>query len=72
MELLHLFFNKVLVVLFFLACLNTFRHAYYLLGAYIQSTPDEPRKYFLSDKALIFLGLSIGYILSGIITGIQI
>lgn len=72
MEVLHALLNKVLVVLFFMACLNTFRHAYYLLGAYIQSTPDEPRKYFLSDKALIFLGISIGYILSVIFTGIQI
>jgi hypothetical protein len=72
MELLHLFLNKVLVVLFFLACLNTFRHAYYLIGTSLKSTSDDPRTYVLSDKALIFLGLSIGYILSGVITGIQI
>ena len=72
MTILLALLNKVLVVLFFMACLNTFRHAYYLLGAYIQSTPDEPRKYFLSNKALIFLALSIGYILSVIFTGLQI
>jgi hypothetical protein len=72
MDLLHALLNKLLVVLFFMACLNTFRHAYYLLGTYIQSTPDEPRKYFLSDKTLIVLSISIGYILSVIFTGIQI
>lgn len=72
MTILLALLNKVLVVLFFMACLNTFRHAYYLLGTYLESTPDEPRKYFLSNKALIFLGLSIGYILSVIFTGLQI
>jgi len=72
MTILLALLNKVLVVLFFMACLNTFRHAYYLIGASLKSTKEDPRKYFLSDKALIFLGISIGYILSVIFTGIQI
>ncbi len=72
MEILLALFNKVLVVLFFLACLNSIRHAYYLIGTSLKSTPEEPRTYVLTDKALIYLGISIGYILSVIFTGIQI
>lgn len=72
MDILLALFNKVLVVLFFLACLIVIRHAYYLIGTSAQSTPENPRTYVLSNKALLVLGVSISYILSVIFTGIQI
>lgn len=72
MELLLTLLNKVLVVLFFMACLNVFRHAYYLIGTSLDSTPENPRKYILSNKGLIYLGFSISYMLSVVITGLQI
>jgi len=64
--------NKVLVVLFFLACLTALRHGYYIIQASLTSTEENPRKYVLSKKTLLLLGLSVAYILSTIFTGIQI
>lgn len=72
MNILLALFNKILVTLFFVACLNTIRHLYYLIGSSINSTPEEPRKYILSEKSLVLLAISIGYILSVLFTGIQI
>ena len=72
MDLLITLLNKVLVVLFFMACLNIFRHIYYLIGTSLGSTPENPRKYTLSTNGLVYLGLSISYVLSVVIIGLQI
>lgn len=64
--------NKILIVLFFMACLNVLRHGYYIIQASLTSTEDEPKKYILSNKTLFILGVSIAYILSVIFTGLQI
>ena len=69
---LTIILNKILFLIFFMATLNTFRHGYYFIQALFKSTPEEPRKYKLSDVSLILLGISIAYLLSVIFTGITL
>jgi hypothetical protein len=64
--------NKLLIVLFMLACLNVVRHAYYFIQAVVTSTEEEPKKYKMPKLQLNLLGISIAYILSVLITGITI
>jgi hypothetical protein len=64
--------NKVLIVLFCFASINTLRHIYYFIQAWISSNNDETVRYKLEPTQLFFLGLSISYIITGIITGIFI
>jgi hypothetical protein len=64
--------NKVFMVIFFMACLTTFRHGYYFIQAYLLSTAEEPVKYKLTKTSLLYLGISIAYILTAIFTGIKI
>jgi hypothetical protein len=64
--------NKILLMLFFMACLNTFRHTYYFIQAFFQSNKEETTKYRLRSTSLVLLGVSIAYILSVIFTGINI
>lgn len=65
-------FNKILMVCFFLSCLNSIRHGYYFIQAYLTSTVEIPVKYKLSNISLIFLGISIAYILTIVFTGITL
>ena len=71
-EIMLLIFNKVLFVIFILACLNTFRHGYYFIQAFFKSNEEVPTKYKLSEISLFLLGISISYIITVIFTGIQI
>lgn len=64
--------NKILVVIFVLSCLNAFRHGYYFVQAWVKSNNDNPTKYRMGNTSLLFLGLSLAYIISSIITGITI
>lgn len=64
--------NKLLIVLFFMSCLNTIRHAYYFIQTWFTSTEEIPVKYRLTNKSLFLLGVSIAYILTTIFTGIKI
>lgn len=64
--------NKLLTLLFFLASLNTVRHAYYFVQTWFTSTDEEPIKYKLSAKGLLMLGISIAYVLTTILTGIKL
>jgi hypothetical protein len=64
--------NKLLIVLFFMSCLNTIRHTYYFIQAWFTSTEEVPVKYRLSPKSLLLLGVSIAYILTSIFTGVKI
>lgn len=64
--------NKILMTLFFMSLLNVIRHLYYFIQAFIQSSEEESRKYKLSTKSLLLLGISLGYILTIIFTGIKI
>ena len=60
------------MMLFIFACLNTFRHIYYIIQNAILSTEENPRRYILTKRELLFLGLSVAFVLSSIFTGIQI
>lgn len=65
-------FNRVLLILFIMSCLNIIRHTYYLIQAWVASTEENPIKYRVDEKSLWILSISIGYVLSEIINGIYI
>jgi hypothetical protein len=65
-------FNKILMIAFFLSCLTSIRHGYYFIQAFLTSTEETPVKYKLSNISLIFLGISIAYILTIVFTGITL
>lgn len=64
--------NRILVTAFILSCLNTARHGYYVIQAFLTSTEEAPMKYRVSKMSLFLLGVSIAYILSVIFTGIKL
>jgi Sec-independent protein secretion pathway component TatC len=64
--------NKILMVAFFLSCLNTIRHVYYFIQAWATSTEEVQVKYKITSKSLFLLGVSIAYILTTLFTGIKI
>jgi hypothetical protein len=67
--------NRVLLVLFFLSCLNIIRHGYYFIQSFVISNSEDlekPLKYRLSRTSLILLGISIAYILTTLVTGLKV
>jgi hypothetical protein len=64
--------NRLLITALFMCCLTTLRHAYYFAQAYLTSTEEVPVKYRVSNKSLIFLCLSLAYIISVFFTGIKL
>jgi hypothetical protein len=64
--------NKIFMLAFFMSCLTTIRHIYYFIQAFLSSTEEAPVKYRLTNTSLLFLGMSVAYILSSIFTGIKI
>ena len=64
--------NKVFYIILFLSALNVSRNAFFLIGSFVKSDTDNPQKFRLSKTELLFLGLSIAYILTCIVTGINI
>ena len=59
--------NRILHLILFLSILNTVRRTYFLVKALM----SEESGYFLDKRELLTLGLSIGYILTCIFTGIN-
>jgi hypothetical protein len=64
--------NRILIMLFALSILTTIRHIYYFFQAFLTSTEEVPVKYRLSKTALLFLGISISYIVTSLFTGIKL
>lgn len=64
--------NKLLMILFFLSCLNTVRHIYYFIQSFIISTDENVVRYRLDKKSLFLLGVSISYILTVALKGINL
>jgi len=60
-------FNKVLVFLFCLSILNVIRHAFFLVRNIINK-----ERFVMEKKQLLFLGMSIAYILMSFIEKITI
>jgi len=61
--------NRILVIIYVLAILNCLRHVYNILLIVIS---DAKVKYILSGNALLILGMSVAYIITGILMGIVI
>jgi hypothetical protein len=59
--------TKILFIIYILSILNGLRHLY-ILGTYVFSEGDE--KYRLAPRDLLILGVSIAYVITGMITGI--
>lgn len=66
------FFNKVLVLLYWLAIFNCIRQLWYFIRAWVTSATEQPIPYILSPTQLFLLGISLSYIMTGIIEGIKI
>jgi len=64
--------NKLLLMILVMACLNTFRHTYYFIQAWLKSNSESPERYMVNNKSLWVLSLSIGYIVTSIIYGVLI
>jgi hypothetical protein len=64
--------NKLLMVLFFLSCLNTLRHIYYFIQSFLISNDENVVRYRLDKKSLFLLGVSISYILTVAFKGINL
>lgn len=60
-------FNKILVFLFCLSILNVIRHAFFLVRNIINK-----ERFVLEKRQLLFLGMSIAYILMSFIEKITI
>lgn len=67
---LELLLNKLLFLLFFLGCFNIIRHLWKVFLRVKEE--DVPKKYEIPKNELIFLGISIAYVLTTIFTGITI
>ena len=59
--------NKILLILFILSILNVVRHTFFVVRFYMND-----KRFSLGRTSLILLGLSISYIVVGIIEGIKI
>ncbi len=64
--------NKILIVLFFLSCVNVIRHGYYFIQAYSKAETEEIERYKLDKLPLLLLGLSIAMIFTSIFSGITL
>lgn len=62
--------NKVLFTIFFISFLNIIRHGWKIVMKLMDD--GTPNKYELTKTELIFLGLSIAYLISTIFIGIKI
>jgi len=64
--------NRILMVLFFMSCLNAGRHLYYFIQTMVISNEENIVKYKLDKKSLFLLGVSVSYILTVILKGINL
>jgi len=62
--------NKILILIFFMSLLNLVKHVWNIFM--VLRNEDVPNKYELSKRELIFLGISVAYILTTIFTGIKL
>jgi len=69
MEIIYGLLNKVLLMGFILSILVIIRHIF----LFFRNMNDiEPKKYILTRKELIWVGLSVAYIITSFINGIKI
>lgn len=65
-------FNKILVLLFIISCLNVIKNGFVFLQTWNNQKQDEAVKFKLSERAKLFLVLSIAFIFMSIFTGIKL
>ena len=63
--------NKILLVVFITAIANLCWHIFYAIQAWIKND-EQNTKYILTPRSLFLLGLSVAYVLTSIITGINL
>lgn len=61
--------TKILFVLYILSILNALRHLYVIVR---MVWSDEENSYKISPKSLVLLGISIAFVITGMINGIGI
>jgi len=59
--------NKLFLFFFFLSILNVIRHGFFLIRNFI-----DKERFILEGKSLLFLGMSIAYILVIIMDGVKL
>lgn len=64
--------NKLLLLAYVMSILNVIRHSFYFGQAMLFSTEEEPKTYKLDKLPLILLGVSLSYIIVGLISGYAI
>ena len=62
--------NKILILILFMSIINLVKHVWNIFM--VLRNEDVPNKYELSKRELIFLGISVAYILTTIFTGIKL
>lgn len=60
---------KIMMILYVLSILNVIRHVYNVVRILFD---DDNNKYLLTTKQLRFLGVSVAYIVTGLILGINL
>jgi len=69
MEVIITLLNKTLLVVLIFATLTIVRHLFMFSRVV---TSNEPKKYKLTTRELIFFGLAISYVITCIINGIKL
>lgn len=64
------FINKIMVLIYILCSLNVMRYLYFFIQAWIESGQGTPVRLEMTPRQILILGLSISYVLTGIITGV--
>ena len=70
MGLLIALLNKFLWFGLFMSILNLIRHLYNLIQTYVASSEVETAKYLMTPMGLLFLALSVSYVLMTIFSGV--
>tara|TARA_R110000796_G_scaffold18980_2_gene57142 strand:- start:8723 stop:8935 length:213 start_codon:yes stop_codon:yes gene_type:complete len=64
--------NKVLLIVLILAISNIIRHGFLLVQTWMNNTVENRERYTISYRQLLWVGLSIAYIVTSIISGVYI
>ena len=64
--------NKILLIVLVMSSLNVTRHLFYFAQAWMNSDSENPQKYRISNTSLWILSVSIAYVITSILTGINL
>lgn len=69
MDILLSLINKILFLIFILSCFNVLREAFLFIKHLYKI---EPERYLINNRRLLFLGLTLSYILTTLFKGISL